>query len=149
MNPTPGKLEGAALVVAIAILAAWLGMLGLLTYRTSATEVEWARMFAVLGSLEAVAFAAAGALFGTSIQRQRVAEARERAVVAEGRASEAERTAAVKTQAAANGKALASAVKAHAQVASSREGLERVSALGKQPTVPDELVNLANQLFPE
>jgi hypothetical protein len=139
LNRTPGKLEGAALVVAIATLAAWLGMLGLLAYRTSATEVEWARLFAVLGSLEAVAFAAAGALFGSSIQRQRVMEARERAAIAEGRASEAERMAAIKTQAAANGKALASAVKAHAQVA----------ALGKQQIVPDELVNLTNQLFPE
>lgn len=44
--------------------------------------MDWIRILAyhtVLASLEAVAFAAVGALFGTTIQRQRVADAKKQA----------------------------------------------------------------------
>jgi len=149
-NGSRTKLEGAALAIAIIVVLAWLGLLGWLVARTGAQEVEWARLFSVLGSLEAVAFAAAGALFGTTIQKQRVNEAHARAEKAEGRASEAEKTAAEKTQAAANGRALASAVKARAaHRARPGDQLERVSATpGAAPAV-DDLAALANTLFPD
>lgn len=45
------------------VIIAWLVMLAWLAFHTGAGEVQWARLLAVLGSLEAVAFAAAGALF--------------------------------------------------------------------------------------
>jgi hypothetical protein len=147
---SPVKLEGAALAAAILILAVWLGLLAWMAFHTGATEVEWARLFSVLGSLEAVTFAAAGALFGTTIQKQRVQDARERADKAEGRASDAEKTAASKTQAAANGQALATAVKARAaQQPRSVDRIERVSTTAAPAAMPDDLVALADKLFPD
>ncbi|MGH9631269.1 MAG: hypothetical protein ACRD7E_23435 [Bryobacteraceae bacterium] len=141
------NLEGAGLIAALVIVAAWLAMLSWLAFRTAATEVEWARLFSILSSLEAVAFAAAGALFGTAIQRQRVQEARERAEKAEERAAGAEKSATSNAQAAVNGRALATAVKARAGARGrAAEGAERVSAGGG---AKDDLAALAEQLFPE
>src|SRR5262249_31726352 len=113
-NPGEPKLGGGAFAVAVAVIASWLALLIWLVFHVQAGEVQWSRLLAVLGSLEAVAFAAAGAIFGTTVQKQRIQDARERAEKAEGRAAEAEKTAASKSEAAANGRALASAVRARA-----------------------------------
>jgi hypothetical protein len=75
-----------------------------------------------------VAFAAAGAIFGTTIQKQRVQDAREQASKAEGRAQKAEKKAAAEAKDAANGHALATTIKARRKARSERP--ERVSALG-------------------
>lgn len=150
MNPIKGEasLQGAALIAALFIVAAWLGLLGWLAFHTGASEVEWARLLAVLGSLEAVAFAAAGALFGTTIQRRRVEEAKERATKAEDRAAQAEKSSMANAQAAVNGKALATAIKAR-RTRSSAQGVERVSTGHAQEAVTDDLAALAEQLFPD
>jgi len=74
---TNSKLSGAALVAALFVVAVWLGMLIWLVVHSDATEVTWARWLTVMASLEAVAFAAAGAVFGTTVQSQRVTEAKE------------------------------------------------------------------------
>jgi hypothetical protein len=129
-------------VAAVLVVAAWLVLLGWLVLHADATPEIWARWLTVLSSLEAVSFAAAGTLFGTVIQRQRVAAAERRADKAEGEAN-------ANSAAAANGRALASAVKARGRRtrAASGLGVERMAA----PTdvVDDELTTLANELFPD
>ena len=62
-----GPLTGIAMIAAVAVLIVWLGMLWWLILHTNAAEVTWARWLTVLASLEAVAFAAAGAIFGTTV----------------------------------------------------------------------------------
>ena len=91
------RLRGPALVVAVLAVALWGAFVVILALvADTANEVLWARYGFLLASVEAVAFAAAGALFGASIQRERAEKAEERA---EQNASEA-----------MNGKAFASAV---------------------------------------
>lgn len=115
-------LTGAPLILAIAVVVAWLAALVWLGTQTGATEIVWARLTFLLGSIEAVAFGAAGAIFGTQIQRQRVEAAERRAGKAEDDAKEekqdaknSRRVADEHRGAAEKGKALARAVKAEAQ----------------------------------
>jgi hypothetical protein len=136
------------MAAAIVVLAAWLLFLGIMTLHTNAAELEWARLTAILGSLEAVAFGAAGALFGVTIQRQRVDDAKEHAAKAEERAEVAHKKAEEQTSAAANGKALAAAIKSRAKPGVLGQGLERVSTVQSQGA-DDELVTLARELFPD
>ena len=64
---------------AVAIIA-WLCCLAtLFVYIKEADEVLWGRLIIVFGSIQAVAFAAFGALFGTTVQLQRVATAEKQA----------------------------------------------------------------------
>ena len=86
------------------------------------------------------AFAAAGALFGTTVQRQRVEDAKRHAEVAEAKADEARKQAAASEHDAAKGKALAAAVKSHGAAA---------KAAAARPPIPEDLVALASQLFPD
>jgi hypothetical protein len=148
MSPPKGEstLHGAALIAALVLVAAWLVLLGWMVFRTTVPDLEWTRLLVILGSLEAVAFAAAGALFGTTIQRHRVEEAKERAEKADARASQAEKSSVANAQAAANGRALATAVKAR-RIPQAATGVERVSA--QQPEASSELLSLAERLFPD
>src|SRR5882724_1182628 len=104
MKDSRTKLAGAALFAALIVISAWLLLLGWMALHTDTTELIWSRLFVLLGSLEAVAFGAAGALFGNTIQRQRVKDAQEQANKAEERASSAQNDAKNNAQAAANGK---------------------------------------------
>jgi len=128
----PGKqnggtpLAGVALVASVTVIVAWLGFLVWLLIEVDQSEVIWTRLLVVLGSVEAVAFAAAGALFGTSVQRQRVEEQRERADANES--------------AALNGQKLAAAIKATRVGVATRENLSADT---------DPLLELANRLFPD
>jgi hypothetical protein len=148
MSPAKGEstLHGAALIAALVLVAAWLAMLGWMVFRTTVPDLEWTRLLVILGSLEAVAFAAAGALFGTTIQRRRIEDAKEREVKADERASNAEKTSVNNAQAAANGRALATAVKARRNFRAD-SGVERVST--QQQETYDELLTLAERLFPD
>jgi len=137
---TESGLTGVALYAALVVMAAWLVLLTWLAFHTGMNETQWARLGSVLGSLEAVAFAAAGAFFGTTVQKQRVQEANERA-------DKAAQTSKENLQAAANGRALATAVKARA--ATAVKGIERVSVVEGLGCADDALVALANKLFPE
>jgi hypothetical protein len=146
-NKSAAAISGWALAAALFVLLAWLVMLLWLVVRVGSTEVEWARLFTVLSSLEAVAFAAAGALFGTTVQRQRVKEAVDRADKADARAQDADTKAAKSSQEAANGKALAAAVKARMSMPAKSVGTERVSAIAGDH--PSDLLALAQRLFPD
>jgi hypothetical protein len=88
------------LAVACAVLVAFGIFVGVLVFELDAEETRWARLAWIFASVEAIAFGAAGALFGSSIQR-------ERAERAEGEAAD-------NRQAASNGRALAELVKADA-----------------------------------
>jgi hypothetical protein len=130
------------------VLAAWLLLLVFMAFKTSLEEVAWSRLLVVLGSIEAVAFAAAGALFGTQIQRQRVQDAQRHAANAEAKAAEAERRASANADAAIKGKTLAVVVKAKSR---NRPGpdIEHFSAPGETAHDQDELAALARELFPD
>jgi hypothetical protein len=123
-------LGGIALVVALVVILVWLAFLIWLVVDIGTSELTWSRLLIVLGSVESVAFAAVGALFGTSVQRQQVEDFRHRAGVAETHA-EANQAAAL------NGHKLAAAVKA----------TQRTEADGT--IAHDPVLEMANALFPD
>lgn len=125
------KLSRSAFIVALIVLLAFAGLVWFLVSERGAPETTWTRLAWLFASVEAIAFGAAGAIFGSSIQRQR-------AEVAESVAKD-------KTQEAANGRALAAALKADA---SSAGGLERLGADPKAVSVAARHAELAKELFP-
>ncbi len=82
-KPGQSKLSGLALYVAIAALLAWLVFTVYLLFQVNSDELAWTRIAWVFASVEAIAFAAAGALFGTAVQRENVERAEDRATTAE------------------------------------------------------------------
>ena len=75
---------------AIALLAGWAIVNGVLLYLAgSASDSTWARLIVLLNGVEAVAFAAAGFLFGTQVNRAKAEEAAKRADQATAVAEEA------------------------------------------------------------
>jgi hypothetical protein len=101
------KLTGAALWVAIFAIAVWIGFSIFLIAKAGTNETEWTRIAWVFGSIQAIAFAAAGALFGTAVQQQNVNNAQEQATSAK-KDADRQRDAAVK------GRALAAVMQAEA-----------------------------------
>lgn len=73
------KLTGAALWTAIFAVTVWVGFSIFLIARAGTNETEWTRIAWVFGSIQAIAFAAAGALFGTAVQQQNVNTAQQQA----------------------------------------------------------------------
>lgn len=140
-------LTGVALGAAVTVVIAWLIMIGWLTQQTGATDLAWSRLLVVLGSLEAVAFAAAGALFGVQVQRQRVEDAHQHAEHADERANQARAQADANSTAAENGRTLARSVKRMLVGRSEETGVERTSARSDQAA--REVLALAETLFPD
>jgi hypothetical protein len=133
-------LSGAAFAVAAAVLLAWAALVVFMLVSSSARELRWTRLAWVFSSVEAVAFGAAGALFGSSIQRQR--------------AERAENAASRSAAAAANGQALAASLKAdEAAVQAGGGSLIGAGPGGDQAAVAAQLARrhaeLARQLFPD
>lgn len=96
-------LSPVVLGLATLVIVSWLSQLCWLAFfHTPDNELWWSRHFILLRSVETVALAAASALFGTQVHKQRADEANERASKAE--------------DAATKGKMLAMAVKAEANV---------------------------------
>lgn len=88
-------LRGVALAAAGIALLLWAAFTGFMIAQASTNnEVDWTRLAYLFASVEAIAFGAAGALWGTTVNKQRAEQA-------EGRASANERDA-------SNGRALAS-----------------------------------------
>jgi hypothetical protein len=103
--------------------------------------VRWARLAWIFASVEAIAFGAAGALFGSSVQR--------------ARAEKAEESAKENAQDAANGRALAELLKAEAPPGEAGLGespLESLGAGDARPGPADVVAarhaELARRLFP-
>lgn len=151
------SLTGAPLFLAIGVVLVWLAAVIWLATQTSATEIVWARLTFLLGSIEAVAFGAAGAVFGTQIQRQRVDAAEARAGKAEQdahdkkqEAIESRREANAHREAAENGRVLAGAVKAEAgRVVTDRQRGTRSAADDVPQSIRPVSLQIADKLFPE
>lgn len=143
-EPKKSPLSGLAMWAAVGALVVWLGFSVVLLFQTDATEVIWTRVAWVYGSVQAIAFAAAGALFGTAVSRDSVEKAEERADAA---TTEAE----ANKNDATRGKVLAAAVQAEAAVVAPRggdEGEVRAFAGGSAPaTEVDKLDVLSRRLF--
>jgi hypothetical protein len=74
-------------VAASALLIAYLVMLGVLFTKTDEEATQWARYLGVLGGIEALAFAAAGWLFGREVARATIEQADSRTADATARAN--------------------------------------------------------------
>lgn len=156
--PPPSKLTETGTKVAVLVVCAWLVMLFVvLVAAHSATDPIWVRVFSVLSSLESVAFAAAGALFGTTIQQRRVQDAKDAAQQAKSDSKDAQKEAAGHAEAATKGRALAEALKATGSPAQSRDdllherfepGADRPHAAAASSAELSRLRELASRLFP-
>ena len=144
------RLSGWSMVVAIAVLVGFGAMVVYVATQADADEQTWTRLAWLLSSVEALAFGAAGAVFGASVQR-------ERAVNAEQRADENERDAVA-------GRTLAETIKAGAKtrpaepppgapsfdIAPPPGAGPAADAMGRRPgPSADTYVDLANRLFPD
>ena len=134
-RPQPSRT---AIVVAALVLVAFGVFVVFLVAQVDEDEVEWSRLAWIFASVEAIAFGAAGALFGSSIQRDR--------------AEKAEKAASENAQDAANGRALAEAIKAEDPGQSGGAGgLEALGpGAGRDPAanVAARHAELARKLFP-
>jgi hypothetical protein len=106
-TPKANLLSRTAVLVAVASIALWAVASVVLLLNVDEKDPDWTRMAWVFGSIQAIAFAAAGALFGTTVTR-------EQAVAAEDRAQRAEQRAGENEQLATAGRALASSLQAEA-----------------------------------
>lgn len=76
-------ISGIPLAVAVVAVLTWLAFVIVMLRSTGQGETEWTRLTFVFASVEAIAFAAAGALFGVTVQRERVQAAEEKAATNE------------------------------------------------------------------
>ncbi len=133
------KLPGVALVAAVIVLFAFGAFVMYLVAEVDVEEVKWTRLAWLFASVEAITFGAAGALFGSTIQRDR--------------AEKAEKKAEENQESAAKGQALATVLKADDPV--SDAGAQAIKTLGAGPareaasSVAARHAALARQLFPE
>jgi hypothetical protein len=115
-GPAPAAAKGQsslsrpAIVAAFIAVLAWLGFSIYLVTQSGASDLQWTRIAWVFGSIQSIAFAAAGALFGTTIQQNQVKQADERAQKAD-QAADKNQDEAVK------GRALAASIQADAVAA--------------------------------
>ena len=131
-NGAASRRDAIAPFVAIATLVFFALVLLYLAWQIGLPQQQWDRLIFLLNGVEAIAFAAAGYLFGKEVNRQRAEKAEERAEEAEGDAT--------------NGRALATVVKAKAARASRPSGLESTGPQGAADI--KELGAIAEQLFP-
>lgn len=123
------------MATAIAVLLSFSCFVVFMLTQVGAAELRWTRLAWVFASVEAIAFGAAGALFGSSIQRAR----------AENAEAEARRNA----DEAANGRALASAVLVDDPGEVPASDLEALGPDARRGTaVAKSHAALARELFP-
>lgn len=73
------RLSGVPLAVATVAIGIWIAFVVMMLLWSNSPDLQWTRLTFVFSSVEAIAFAAAGALFGVTVQRERVKSAEERA----------------------------------------------------------------------
>jgi hypothetical protein len=123
----PGVVAAFAVLIALAAFTAFL-----IGEADDANQVTWHRLAWLFTSIEAIAFAAAGALFGASVHRERAEKAE----------AEARRHA----DNAARGKALAAAIKADEE---GEGGATRGLDDAGEAALRRRHARLARELFPE
>lgn len=138
--------EYTSLAVALIAIILFSGFVVYMMRIISVEETSWSRAVYLLNGVEAVAFAAAGFLFGREVNRQRADEAEERATDAETRAIKAETSQ-------NNGGTLATLIRIKAEdvpfKVSQYKSLDSEIISGLIKIEFDELLALANRLFPE
>jgi hypothetical protein len=100
------KLGVIATIVAIALLVVYIVFLVLQWNNVDAGDLPWSRRSDLLGGLEALAFAAAGAVLGTTVQRQVTKKAEGQAEDAKKQAAEEKARADTNQKAAEKARAL-------------------------------------------
>lgn len=149
-SPTPApkpdespKPPGTSLKDAIAVAVACVALTGFgvliiaLLYLLELPENQWSRALFLLNGVEAVAFAAAGYLFGREINRGRAENAEELAESEAKRAKQIEK----------NGQALAEAVRDVAGPPPTQRMMPQAELPGSDSRL-DILARIANALFP-
>lgn len=128
------RLSGPALVAsAVALVVFALFTAYMVSQADNGNDVTWTRLAWIFSSVEAIAFAAAGALFGAQVHRER--------------AEKAEEEARKHSEDAAKGRALAATLKADEGV----DGGEATRGLGAPggDAVGTRHARLARELFPD
>jgi hypothetical protein len=119
----------AAIITAIALIAVYIAMLGFMM--TLRADKEWDRLVYLLSGFEALVFAGAGALFGTTIQRANVTAARDDAADAKKTAQAERDRAQLAEKDAAAGRTLAAAIEAKAEARAG--GADRIRGSRPEP----------------
>jgi hypothetical protein len=131
-----------ASVLAIVLLVIYFVFAGLQWADINAAQLTYARRADLLGGFEALAFAAAGAILGTTVQRQVTKKAEAEAGAARGEAAGQKARADAEQQDAEKGRALHNLAKAKAETTT------QVRTRGGEPPTAtdfDEFLNLAAQ----
>ena len=133
------SLRGWPLATAVLAFIAYAALVCVMLLSRDATEVVWSRLTFIFASVQAISFAAVGALWGTTVQKQRADKA-------EARADKLERQA-------SNGRALAAAIIADDRVQEGAGAADRTSrgigaASGVEQAVRRHAL-LARELFGE
>ena len=121
------------MVVAIGALVVFLVFEVYLIGQSRTGQARWARLVSLFAPVQAIAAAAAGALFGNRVQLRR--------------AEHAEADAREKGDEASRGRALAAALKAEAPQGGSQGGVERLGP-SEEGSVAARHAALARELFP-
>ena len=161
---TARTISPTAVWAAVAVLVAFGGLVIWVLSRADTTnEIVWQREIYIYGSVEALVFAAAGALFGVQVKREQVAKAEQRATNSEAEAGEAKRSERAAASDAANGRAQAATIRGFAASAAAggpaagqgaQEDIPRAAgrAAGTGGMTSDTalaaLRNVADELFP-
>jgi len=140
---------------ALAILAAFAGLVAYMLISASASEQVWQRQMYVFASVEAIVFAAAGALFGVEVKRQEAAKAVQVADRAVEEAEEAKKSERQASEEAERGRTLAATARGLAATPAGTDarGPDVPGARGgpsstSQQDVLRALAHVANELFP-
>jgi hypothetical protein len=116
------------LLVAIVVLYIFWSLVKQMMGQTKAPELEWSRSAYLYAGVEAIAYAAAGFLFGREVHRQRAEQAEERAEVAQKQATEATEKAVEETVKGQTLKQVINAKRSSRNLAFDMEGLESTEA---------------------
>ena len=154
-RPTQPPVDSRILRVAVAILAVYLLGLLIMFLTRSANEITWARLVYLFGGLEAIAFAAAGYLFGREVNRARAENAEARADEAQADSVEAKQDAAKANadaeKAMEKGQTLAKFITSRVAPEGDLPGDREAFGPQAGRVSPDDIRaihDLANQLFP-
>lgn len=154
-KPAQAALDNRILWIAVGLLVVYLlGML-VMYFARSAVEVTWSRLVFLYGGLEAMAFAAAGYLFGREVNRARAETAEARADEAQAESKDARQDAAKANAEAENavekGKTLAKFISSRVAPGGAPAGDREEFGRQARSVSPDDIRaihDLANQLFP-
>jgi hypothetical protein len=157
-------ISGTAVWAAVVVLVTFgILVIWMLSTADSTNEMVWQRRVFIYGSVEALVFAAAGALFGVQVKREQVAKAEQRATNSEAEAVEAKRSERAAASDAERGRAQAATIRGLAASAAAggpaagqgaQEDIPRAAgrAAGTGGMTSDAalaaLRNVADELFP-